>query len=422
MNRRHFLHTSAAASLAGPTLGAAKPTPLGKADSCIFLWLGGGMAQVDTFDPKRRGDPAERVAGSAYDAIDTAVPGVRVTEHLPQLADRMDRVTALRTVQHNIINEHAAAVNYLHLGRPPSGTVVYPSIGSIVSHQLGPGAERIPPYVLIGRPSLSRGPGFLGPRYGYLYLTDTSEGPAGLSAPPEIHAARARRREDLLATLREESRRGLPEDDPLARYDEVIAESLELSKGPFRKVFELDREPDSLRQAYGSEFGQRCLLARRLVESGVRFVEVLHNLNFTNGTGWDTHNAGQVNQHLLIRELDAAVGTLLDDLEQRNRLDRTLIVIASEFGRPIVFDSGGGRNHQASVFTQVLAGGGLDHRGAFGETDEDSKEALSDPLSVADFHATIHAALGIDWKKELYDGDRPVPVTDRGEPVREILG
>ena len=176
-----------------------------------------------------------------------------------------------------------------------------------------------------------------------------------------------------------------------------------------------------MRQSYGGEFGQRCLLARRLTAAGVRFVEVSHNLNFLNGTGWDTHNDGQMKQHLLIRELDAALAGLLADLERVGRLDRTLVVVATEFGRPTGFDAGGGRGHQGSAFTLVLAGGGLRHRGAYGATDDAGKTPVDGPVGVPDFHATMYAALGIDPGKALDGAGRPVPVTDGGRPLAALL-
>ena len=185
--------------------------------------------------------------------------------------------------------------------------------------------------------------------------------------------------------------------------------------------FRLDEEPAVLRARYGGEFGQRCLLARRLVERGVRFIEVSHNLNFLNGAGWDVHNSGILQQHALIQELDTAMSALITDLESKKMLDKTLIVLTTEFGRPPQFDSGGGRGHQGSAFSCVLAGGGLNHCGAYGETDELGQKIVSNPVGVPDLFATVHRALGIDYSKNLFDGDRPVPITDMGEPIAQLF-
>ncbi len=426
INRRECLGGLAAAAAAGSIvrpLGASEPAAaakrFGQAEHVISIWLGGGMGQIDTFDPKRRGDPTKKLAGSYYDSIPTAVSGVSLCEHLKALAPRMDRVTAVRTVNHAVIDEHAAATNWMHVGRPVSGTVVYPSLGSIIAHERGAAADGAPPYVLIGYPNSSRGPGFLGARDSYLYLTDTGRGPAGLSRPEGIDGDRQSRRERFLASLREQQRSVA--DQRLNDYDAAIDQSLKLSGPDFMRSFQLDEEKADLRNRYGGEFGQRCLLARRLCESGVRFIEVSHNLNFLNGAGWDVHNTGILKQHALIQELDTAMAALIDDLEDRKMLDKTLIVVTTEFGRPPEFDSGGGRGHQGSAFSCILAGGGLKHCGAYGETDELAKKIVRDPVSVPDFFATIHAALGVDYAKYLYDGDRPVPVTDNGKPIAALF-
>ncbi|MCA9115352.1 MAG: DUF1501 domain-containing protein [Planctomycetaceae bacterium] len=428
MQRREFLERAGAvagAAVAGSS-ASASPTavhvPKGKAEHVVFLWLGGGMAQIDTFDPKEIGDPKAKKAGSYYPAIDTAVPGVQVCEHLSHTAAMMEHVTALRTVNHNVVDEHAAATNRMHTGRPTSGTVQYPSIGSIVAHERGSAAEGVPAYMLIGYPNPSRGPGFLGQKAGFVYLTDLDSGPAGLSRPADLNAGRIARREELLSTVRATGRDRFAGDHLFQEYDAAIAENLRLSGPEFMKVFDLTTESDDLRNAYGGEFGQRCLLARRLVQAGVRFIEVSHNLNFINGTGWDTHNEGQQNQHLLIRELDIALSALITDLEQQGLLDTTLIALGTEFGRPATYDGRGGRGHQGSCFSLLLAGGGLKHHGAWGVTDELSKTIVENPVSVPDFHATIHAALGIDPAHELFDGSRPVPITDQGRPVEALFG
>jgi hypothetical protein len=420
MNRRTFL-TQAAALGASPLFANNTPVhiPKGKAEHCIFIWLGGGMAQIDTFDPKKVGDNRSKTktAGSLYKAIDTAVPGVQVTEHLSQTAKVMEHVTVMRTVNHHVIDEHAFATNIVHTGRMISGNTVYPSIGSIISHERGAANDEVPPYILIGYPNVSRGPGFLGAKAGYVYLTDTDTGPAGFTRPDFVDEKRAAAREQLLRPLANR----IAKDSSIADYKASQEQALHLSGPKFMRHFNLKEEPASLRNEYGGEFGQRCLLSRRLVQAGVRFVEVSHNLNFMNGTGWDIHNEGYANQHLLIQELDTAVSALIRDLKNQKMLDQTLIVIGTEFGRPPEFDGRGGRGHQGATFSMVLAGGGLKHCGAYGTTDELSKKPVENPVPLVDFHATIHAAMGIDPTKELMDASRPVPITDGGKPVAALF-
>ena len=402
---------------------AAADRPQGKAERCIMIWLGGGACHIDTWDPKRKGDPKAKQAGSYYDAIDTALAGVQVCEHLPRCAAILDRFNLIRSVHHEVIDEHAAATNRLHTGRPTNGTVVYPSIGSIVARQRGPANPQAPAYVLIGYPNVTRGPGFLGAKAGYVYLTDTNSGPAGFTRAGDVSPERQSRRERLLAQARAEYLARAAGGRSIRDYDAAIGEALRLSGPQFMNVFQLDREPAELREAYGGEFGQRCLLSRRLLQAGVRFVEVSHNLNFINGAGWDVHNEGILNQHLLIRELDAALSALVLDLERQKMLDGTLVVVASEFGRPAGFDGGGGRGHHSKAFTVALAGGGLNNGKTIGATDELGMTIVERPVSVADLHATIHCALGINPAAELYTPDnRPVPITDGGLPIRELFG
>ena len=423
--RREFLATTLAASslAASRSLQAEESASalLGKAEHCIFLWLGGGAGQIDTWDPKLQGDPKAKKPGSYYKAIDTAVAGVQVCEHLPQCAKILDRFALVRSVHHEVIDEHAAAVNRMHTGRPTSGTVVYPSIGSVVAQQRGAAAEGVPAYVLIGYPNPTRGPGFLGAKHSYVYLTDTESGPAGLTRPPEITGERQARREELLAKVRREYLARTRADTLVEQYDATLGEALRLTGPQFARIFQLDQEPASLRDAYGGEFGQRCLLSRRLVEAGVRFIEVSHNLNFLNGTGWDVHNDGILRQHALIQELDTALAALVGDLEEKRLLAKTLIVVATEFGRPAAFDGGGGRGHHSKSFSCVLAGGGLKTGQAIGQTDELAMKIESRPVSVPDLHATIYAALGISSKSILHAGERPVPITDGGVPIAELF-
>jgi hypothetical protein len=422
MNRRSFL-ASAAAMGASPLLAAnttAVNTPKGKAEHCIFIWLGGGMGQIDTFDPKDLGENLSKPSkpGSLYNSIETSVPGVRLSEHLGKTARLMEHVTVMRTVNHHVIDEHAFATNLVHTGRMISGNVTYPSIGSIIANQRGAANKNVPAYILIGYPNVSRGPGFLGAQSGYVYLTDTETGPAGFTRPDFVDNDRANLRQELLKPLMARALKS----SAAADYQMAQAEALRLAGPEFMKNFNLKEEPASLRNEYGGEFGQRCLLSRRLVQAGVRFIEVSHNLNFMNGTGWDIHNEGFKNQHLLIQELDTALAALIRDLKDKKLLDKTLIVVATEFGRPPEFDGRGGRGHQGTAFSMVLAGGGLKHCGAYGTTDELAKKPVENPVPLVDFHATIHAALGIDPAHELMDGTRPVPITDGGKPVTALFG
>ncbi len=429
MKRREYLKWMAGAGALGCATSKESAVNAGfsaidrraaSADSCIFLWLGGGACHVDTFDPKRvstgRKDP-----GSYYAAVDTSIPGVQLCEHLSRTAKLLDRCAVVRTLNHNVVDEHAAATNRVHTGRPPADSTVYPSIGSIVSHQLGANGDGVPAYVVAGYPSASRGPGFLGAKHSYVYLTDTELGPAGLRRSTGLSNNRYERRNQLTEKLRKEYAERNADDERIQDYVAASDAGAKLTGPNFMSVFNLKSEPEALRKEYGSEFGQRCLLARRLVESGVRFVEVSFNLNFINGTGWDTHNEGQFQQHVLIDQLDQAIAALLRDLESRKRLDRTLVVVATEFGRPPEFDGGGGRGHQGAAFSGLLAGGGLKLGQAIGVTDELGRKIVSRPVSIPDFHATIHHALGIDPSEELYDGDRPVPITDRGKPIAELF-
>ncbi len=427
-NRREVLAAGVAAACAGgagTSLFAKKQPsfPRGKAEHCIFIWLGGGMAQIDTFDPKRMGDAKKRVPGSYYPAIDTAVKGAKVCEHLSMTARVLDRAAIVRTVNHNVIDEHAAAVNRMHTGRPTSGTIVYPSVGSVIAHQRGPGGENVPAYILMGYPNLTRGPGFLGAKHSYIYLLETKHGPAGLKPPPGISQARQNRREAMLRKMREAYLAKHAGDKKVEDYTAIAENAYRLAGPEFMSAFDLNQEPKSLREAYGGEFGQRCLLSRRLIQRGVRFIEVVQNQNFINGTGWDTHNDGQLKQHVLIQELDRAFATLMTDLEKHKLLDKTIICISSEFGRPAGFDGGGGRGHQSTAFSTVIAGGGLKTGQVIGKTDELSKKIVNTPVSVADWHATIYAAMGIKPTKDLFDpNDRPVPITDGGKPIKALFG
>ena len=215
--------------------------PTGKAEACIMLWLGGGASQVDTFDPKGRGD-GKKKPGCYYEAIPTAIQGVKLCEHLARTADRLDRCVLVRSLFHNVVDEHAAATNLVHTGRAVSGTVTYPSLGSIVAHERGLVQQGIPAYVVIGYPNVSRGPGFLGSKYGYVYLTDTESGPSGLTPQPDIAPARQARREALVEGLRSNFEARNPEDSSIHDYATASREAARLAGPAFMSAFDLAKE------------------------------------------------------------------------------------------------------------------------------------------------------------------------------------
>ena len=281
--------------------------------------------------------------------------------------------------------------------------------------------ESVPSYVVMGYPNITRDPGFLGAKYGYVYLTQIETGPNGLIRPPDVDSSRQDRRETLLATMRDGYVRRNPNDQVIQAQTAVSQQGFKMA-GP--RFLECVR-PETRVLHFARDLRRRVRATLpsggRLVQSGVRFVEVSFNLNFLNGSGWDTHNEGQLKQHLLIQDLDQALATLLRDLETNKMLDTTLVVVATEFGRPPEFDSGGGRGHHSKAFSALLAGGGLRTGQVIGVTDDLGKVALERPVSIPDFHATIHCALGIDPAKNLYAGDRPVPITDHGKPISELF-
>ena len=234
LTRRDLLKSAALT----PVLAAGATVvkyPKGKADACILLWLGGGAAHIDTFDPKRKGD-GKKVAGSYYNAINTAVKDVQVCEHLKHTAPLLDRCALLRTLSHDIVSEHGAASNLVHTGRMPSGTIQYPSIGSIVSKELGSKDKAVPSYVVMGYPNITRDPGFLGAKYGYIYLTQTETGPNGFVRPGDVDNGRQDRRETLLAQLRKGFEQRNPEDQMIRAQSSISEQGFKMAGPKFMLI------------------------------------------------------------------------------------------------------------------------------------------------------------------------------------------
>jgi hypothetical protein len=442
LSRRDWLRLTTAGvvsySLSGwlEALAADTATNPQRRRSCILLWMNGGPSQMDTFDLK-----PGHANGGPYKEITTSVPGIRISEHLPKLASLMDQMVLVRSMTTKE-GDHGRATFLMRTGYLPQGPIQYPSIGSLVAKELGGDEAALPNFVSIAPfrffNTSAYGPGFLGPQYAPLVVGESNTPrpqPMGgenyeqalkvqdLLPPSDVHRAQADARIDLLDGL---------ERDFLARHPGVSAEShrtayeraVRLMRTAAAQAFELSEEPPALRDAYGRNlFGQGCLLARRLVERGVPFVEV--TLAGVNGgaAGWDTHqqNFDMVGQ--LSRVLDPAWGTLMEDLQMRGLLDSTLIVWMGEFGRTPKINNNNGRDHFPNAWSTVLAGGGLRGGQVVGRTSPDGGTIEERPVTVTDFLATICLALGIDpLKQNMSNVGRPIRIVDKAaKPMQEVV-
>jgi hypothetical protein len=363
--------------------------------------MDGGPPHTDTFDLKP--DIAEC---GIFKPIKSSLPGCEVSELLPQFAKMMDRATLIRSMQ-TVENEHLRARYHLRTGyRDGAGGVSYPSMGSVVASEIGDRTSDLPSFVAMAdRRDRSHGPGYLGTAFQPLYVHDPAKGVENLKAP--VDADKTNDRLALLADLEKGFRSSYGTtlaDQHRTIYDRAV----QLMRSEKAKAFDLSDEPESLKKRYGDDaFGRGCLMARRLVETGVKFVEV------TLG-GWDTHFENNDAITKLCGKLDPAMSALVADLEDRGLLDETLVVWMGEFGRSPKF-KGKGRDHYAKAWSTMLLGGGVKRGHVVGRTDEVGAVVADRPVSVADFMATVCTALGIDPAKEqlLPDG-RPLPIVEKG--------
>ncbi len=395
---------------------AAPPGATAKAKSVIHLFLPGGIAQQESFDPKPNA-PAEY--RGPYRAIDTSVPGLRFSEHWTQLAKVADRLCVIRTMQHGEA-AHERGTQNLFTGYRPSPALQYPSFGAVVSHELGP-AGALPPYVCIpNQPVVDAGSGYLSSAFGPFSLgADPAAGNfevKDLAAPPGIDPAREARRRALLDAVDQDFVRGLPADE-IAAADSFYRRAYALLAAPEAKAaFDLNAEPEALRNEYGrNAAGQRLLLARRLAEAGVRWTTLTYG-------GWDHHDniaQGFVGQ---ARELDQALAALIRDLEARGRLDSTLVLVTTEFGRTPKINATAGRDHWPRCFSVLMAGGGAKRGGSYGTSNATWNEPEDVALSIEEFAATVYHLIGIDAGKELMaPGNRPIEIVKDGRVVPELL-
>ncbi len=404
--------------------------------SCILLWMSGGPSQMDTFDLK-----PGHANGGPFQETQTNVPGVRISEHLPQIARQMDNMALIRSMSTRE-GDHTRATYYLRTGYLPTGTIQYPTLGSLVSKELGsdqtplPNFVSIAPYRALSRNAFNSG--FLGPRYAPLIVGETNNPfvqrgqnddyetalrGQDLDLPQGVTRAQANARVNILQQMENEFVQSHP-GVTTRSHQTAYARAVQMMRTAAASAFDLSSEPDRIRDQYGRNlFGQGCLLARRLVERGVPFVEV--SLARAPGApGWDTHSRNFQTVRALSEILDPAWATLMKDLKARGLLDSTLIVWMGEFGRTPRINRGTGRDHYPGAWSTVLAGGGIRGGQAYGSTTADGTRVVGDnPTSVPDFLATIASALGINPRKQnMSNVGRPIRFADpEGRPIREVL-
>ena len=388
----------------------------GTAKSVIYIFLPGGIAQQESFDPKPFAPLEYR---GPLGSIDTNVPGVRVNELLKHTAGVADKITICRSMTHGEA-AHERGTHNMFTGYRPSPALKYPSFGSVVSHEFGPRAD-LPPYVCIpNMPAPDAGSGYLSSSYGPFSLGGDPARKGfqvrDLQLSGGVDESRFAQRRRLLDIVNDHFRQ-TEKSDALDAVDTFYQRAYSLiSSQRAREAFDIRKEPRALREEYGrNEAGARMLLARRLVESGVRFVTL------TCG-GWDMHDniAGGIRQQL--PNFDRAFAALIRDLDQRGLLDSTLVCVTSEFGRTPKINGTAGRDHWPKVYSIVMAGGGIKRGTVYGSSDATASEPQDNPLTVQDWATTVYSCLGIVAEKELMaPGGRPIEIVDGGKVIRELL-
>ena len=411
--RRGFLKTISAGSLAAGTLSFGDALALQAADlqkrhkSLIVLWMSGGPSQMETFDPK----PHTETGGST-EAIETAVPGIRVAEHWEKLAASMNDIALIRSLN-NKEGNHQRATYQLHTSYLPIGSVKHPSVGSSIAQQLGRSSEDLPSVVTIGGRESGLTGGFLGVDFEPFLVNNPGKLPDNVSTV--FGQPRFERRLDLLKKLEaEQAARG--GESVVQTHVGMYDKAAKLVLSPDTKTFDLSSEPDSVTARYGdSAFGKGCLLARRLVEAGVSCVEVRLN-------GWDTHEDVFNKVGKLAKDADPACAALIADLKARGLLEDTLVVWMGEFGRTPKINPRTGRDHFPKAFNGWLAGGGIKGGQVIGSTNDDGTTIKDNPVSAGDLLASICHSLGVNHRFEhMSPIGRPLRIVDKGEPIKALF-
>jgi len=427
VGRRSFMQVGAVGAL-GLTLGdyfklraadtakpaAGKKGP--KAESIIHIFLPGGMAHQESWDPKPFA-PVEYRGDMGL--VNTKLDGVQFSECLKQVATVADKITVVRSMTHGEA-AHERGTHNMFTGYRPSPALTFPSMGSVVSKQLGVRND-LPPYVAV--PSISTnfaGNGYLSSAYGPFALGSdpANEGfrVQDLQLPGGVTPERFTQRRKLMDTVNDHFR-GREKSDNLDAMDTFYQRAYGLiSSEKARDAFDINKETPATRDQYGrNAAGQRMLLARRLVEGGVRFVTLHYG-------GWDFHNGITANTRAQMPAFDQALAALIRDLETRGMLDKTLVMVSSEFGRTPKINTTAGRDHWPKVFSVMLAGGGIKKGLVYGKSDSTASEPDEDALGVEDLAHTVYTCLGIDADKKLMSpGDRPIDIVREGHTRTDLL-
>jgi hypothetical protein len=414
LNRRTFLRNTAAGAAAAGVLGwkeavtAAAPEMRKRGMACILLFMRGGPSQMETFDPK----PGTEHGGPTK-AIDTALKGVRIAEGWDKVAQQMKDIALIRSMT-NKEGEHQRAAYQLHTGYIPAGGLKHPSMGAIVSSEIAPKDFDLPHFVSIGSRQAQVGAGFLGMNFAPFMVADPAKMPSNVELPGGVDAKRYNRRLELLGDLEED----FAEAGGKLRVKDhrsVVDGAAKMVLSPRLKAFDVAQESDEMRERYGkTTFGQGCLLARRLVEAGVTFVEVEVG-------NWDTHDDNFNRVKTLAGQVDPGFAGLVGDLKERGMLDKTLVIWMGEFGRTPRVNARTGRDHYPRAFNVALAGGGVKGGQVIGSTSADGSDVKDRPVSVNDLFCSFYHALKIDPAKENKAGERPLKIIDGGKYVKELF-
>jgi hypothetical protein len=402
---------------------------------CILLWMAGGPSQTDTFDMK-----PGHANGGEFKEIATNVPGVRFSEHMPRLAQHADRLAIIRSLTTKE-GDHERGAYLMRTGQRPMGAVNYPSVAAALGKQLALADDSLPSYISIspsrGPGSGGFGPGFLGPKYAPLVVAgNQANAPAGgemanaafadlkvdsIKPASGVTTAQTERRLEMWQMLEKRFLNQHPGASPHA-HQTVYSNALRMIDSDASAAFDLTQEPEKVRESYGKGvFGQGCLMARRLVERGVPFVEVALSSSVAGSYGWDTHANNFESVKGLSAELDAGWASLMSDLKDRGLLDSTTIVWMGEFGRTPQINGQAGRDHFPRAWSCVLGGGGIAGGQAYGKTTADGMDIAEDPVEVTDVLATICTAMGVPPETENQSNTgRPIKIVE-GYPIEKLL-